>query len=265
MARGIHTRKRSRAGTSKSRRTFKKRRTTRRSRRSNAFTSQSGTGGSLNYKGKKTSRSAYKKHLWDSTLFKEHYRSLGSVVTSFNTPATVSSMAILAEKAIDNGSGSSFWGAAGGAIAPDVTFSLPAFTGDIIIRGGKMGLRIANVLDTALNAETLQGTVLLVRTTKNWTPGAITTPQPLGWDTSLVPDFDTRVGKIVYRKNFLLTDAQTALVEYRIPLQKIDANDFQLTYNTFVWIIMAGNVSNATADTLTVTKYFNLSFSADAF
>jgi len=245
----------------------KKRRTTRRGRgkKVSAFTSQSGSGGAVNYKARKTSRRAYRKHLWDSTLFKEHYRSIGSVVTSFNTPATVSTVSVLAEKAIDNGSGSSFWGAAGGALAPDVTFALPAFTGDIIIRGGKIGLRIANVLDPAVSAETLQGTVMLVRTTKNWTPGAITTPQPLGWDTSLIPDFDTRVGKIVYRKNFLLTDAQTALVEYRIPLQKIDANDFQLVYNTYVWIIMAGNTSQATADTMTVTKYFNLSFSADAF
>jgi len=264
MARGMHTRKRSRASSSKGR-TFKKRKTTRRSRKSNAFTSQSGAGGAIAYRGKKTSRHAYKKYLWDSTLFKEHYRSIGSVVTSFNTPASVSTVSILAEKAIDNGTANPFWNTTGGALAPDSSFALPLFTANITVRGGKMGLRLANVLDPAVSADTLQGTVMLIRTTKNWTPGAITTPQPLGWDTSLVQDFDTKVGRIMYRKNFLLTDAQSALIEYRIPLQKIDAADFQATFNTYVWIILAGNVSQATADTMTVTKYFNLSFSADAF
>jgi len=243
----------------------KKRRTTRRGRakKVSAFTSQSGSGGAVNYKARRTSRRTYRKHLWDSTLFKEHYRSIGSVVTSFNTPATVSTVSILAEKAITNGA-ADFWLAAGGAIAPDSGFPLPAFTGDITIRGGKIGLRLANVLDPAATAECLQGTVLLIKTTKNFVSGAITTPQPLGWDTSLVPDFDTRVGRILYRKNFLLTDSNTALIEYRLPLHKIDVNDFQTVYNTYLWVIIGGNTSQATADTITITKYFNLSFSADA-
>jgi len=244
----------------------KKRRVTRRgrARKSIAFTSQSGSGSAVQYKARRTSRRAYRKHLWDSTLFKEHYRALGSVVTSFNTPASVSTISILVEKAIDNGSGSVFWLTAGGALPPDSGATLPFFSGDITVRGGKLGLRLANVLDPAISAETLQGTVLLVKTTKNWTPAAITTPQPLGWDTSLVQDFDTRVGRIIYRKNFLLKDADTALIEYRLPLHKIDANDFQLVYNTYVWVIMAGNASQATVDTMTITKYFNLSFAADA-
>jgi len=236
----------------------------RRARKSIAFTSQSGSGSAVQYKARKTSRRSYHKHLWDSTLFKEHYRSIGSVVTSFNTPAAVSTVSILVEKAIDNGSGTPFWTGTGGALAPDSSFALPLFTGDCTVRGGKLGLRLSNVLDPAATAECLQGTVLLIRTTKNWTPAAITTPQPLGWDTSLVQDFDTRVGRILYRKNFLLKDADCALVEYRIPITKIDSTDFQNNFNTYIWVIMAGNASQATADTMTITKYFNLSFSMDA-
>lgn len=236
-----------------------------RGRKSNAFTSQSGSGGAVNYKAKKTSRRAYRKHLWDSTLFKEHYRSLGSVSTTLNTPATFNTMSILAEKAIDNGTSTNFWLSTGGALAPDPLQALPAFSGDITIRGGKIGLRIANTLDSVASAATtMHGTVMLVRTTKNFSSGAITTPQLVGWDTSLIPNFDTSVGRVVYRKNFLLKDSDTALIEYRIKLQKIDVGDFNATFNTYLWVLMVGNVDNASAHGMTVTKFFNLSFAADA-
>jgi len=243
----------------------KKRRTTRRGRKTNAFTSQSGSGGAVQYKARRTSRRAYRKHLWNSTLFKEHYRSIGAVGTSMNTPASTNGMSILAEKAIDNGTATNFWLAGGGAIAPDTLQALPAFSGDITIRGGKIGLRIANTLDAVASAATtIHGTAMLVRTTKNFSAAAITTPQLVGWDTSLIPNFDTSVGRVLYRKNFLLKDSDTALIEYRIRLEKIDVGDFNATFNTYLWVIMAGNVDNSASHGMAVTKYFNLSFSADA-
>lgn len=245
----------------------KKRKFTRRGRgrKSNAFTSQSGSGGAINYKSRKTSRRAYKNHLWNSTLFKEHYRSIGAVGTTMNTPATFNTMTILAEKAIDNGAAANFWLAAGGAIPPDALQPLPAFSGDVIIRGGKIGLRLANTLDSvATAATTVHGVAMLIRTTKNFAAGVITTPQLVGWDTSVIPNFDTQVGRVIYRKNFLLKDSDTSLIEYRLKLQKIDVGDFNATFNTYLWVIMVGNVDNATAHGVAVTKYFNLSFSADA-
>lgn len=261
------TRTLKRRGGARRRLTFgvKKRRITRRGRKSNAFTSQSGSGGAIQYKARKTSRRAYRKHLWDSTLFKEHYRSIGAVATTLNTPASQSFMTVLVEKAIDNGGAANFWTAGGGALAPDPLQALPTFSGDVTIRGGKMGIRIANTLDSVASAATtIQGTVLLVRTTKNFTGGAITTPQPLGWDTSLIPSFDTLVGRVIYRRNFLLKDADSALVEYRIPLHKIDVGDFNANYNTYMWVILAGNVDNASAHGMAITKFYNLSFAADA-
>lgn len=244
----------------------KKRRTTRRGRgrKSVAFTSQSGSGGAVNYKARKTSRRAYKRHLWNSTLFKEHYRSIGAVGTTLNTPASLVQVAVLVEKAIENGI-SFFWAATGGAIAPDSSQTLPPFTGDVIIRGGKIGLRLANTLDTVASAATtIQGTAILIRTSKAFSAAAITTPQSLGWDTTLVPDFDTTVGRILYRKNFLLKDSETALIEYRLKLEKVDVGDFNANRNVYMWVILAGNTDNSAAYGLAVSKYFNLSFSADA-
>lgn len=244
--------------------TNKRRRTTRRGRKSNAFTSQSGSGGAVNYKARKTSRRTYRNYLWNSTLFKDHYRSIGAVAVTLNTPAAVTTMSVLAEKALDNGV-ASFWLAAGGAINHDPAQSLPTFSGDVILRGGKIGLRLANVLDTVASAATtIQGTAMLIRTTKNFVSASITTPQPVGWDTSLIPDFDTKVGKILYRKNFLLKDSDTALIEYRLRLQKLDVGDFAANYNTYIWVILAGNTDNSSSHGVSVTKFYNLSFAADA-
>lgn len=265
MARGIHTRKRSRTASGSKRRTFKKRRTVRRGRKTNAFTSQSGTGGGLRFKGKRTSRSAYKKHLWDSTLYKDHYRSLRAVSSSINTNTNTNDLVILAEAAYLVGI-TPFYLAGGGAVTNDVAVLLPSFNGDIIVRGGMVGLRLANTLDTvAANTGSIQGTVFLIKTTKNWQGGVIPASGMTGWDPTMIPDFDTKVGKILYRKNFLLRDADTAVVEYRLPIHKVDQGDVVALYNTYVWLVMAGNVDSALTKNVTVTKYWNMSFAGDAF
>lgn len=242
----------------------KKRRITRRGRRSNAFTSQSSTGGGLRFKAKKTSRRAYNRHLWDSTLFKEHYRTNSAFATTIATPAAQNSMTVLGLEAMRFAT-NPFYTAAGGAIAPDSAQALPTFTGAPIIRGGMIGMRIANTIDASVGfTNSLQGTVFLLRTTKNWVPAAITTPVSLGWDPSLVQDFDTTVGRIVYRKNFLLKDTEVANIEYRLKTMKIDVGDYVNTRNTYVWLVLAGNVDNSVVHNFAITQYYNMSFSADA-
>jgi len=264
MARGIHTRKRSRPSSSSKGRTFKRRRTARRGKRSTNFTSQSGIGGGLQFKARRTSRSAYKKHLWDSTLFKEHYRTNSAFATTIATPASQNSMTVLGLEAMRFAT-NPFYTAAGGAIAPDSAQALPTFTGNPIIRGGMIGMRIANTVDTAVGStNSLQGTVFLLRTTKNWVPAAITTPVSLGWDPTLVQDFDTVVGKIVYKKHFLLKDTDVATIEYRLKTTKIDVGDYVNTRNTFVWLVLAGNVDNTISHSFAITQYYNMSFAADA-
>jgi len=242
----------------------KRRRVTRRGRKSNAFTSQSGSGGGIRFKSKRTSRKAYTRHLWNSTLFKEHYRTNRAISASFGTNTNTNDLVLALDAAYFVGS-SPFWTVTGGAINPDVGVAVPSFTGDIILRGGTIGLRMANVLDTvAANTGTLQGTIFLIKTSKNFQSGVIPGTVQTGWDPSLIQDFETRVGKIKYRKNFLLRDADTAVVEYRVPLQKIDQTDQASLYNTYFWLILAGNVDSNLSKQVNYTRYWNMSFSGDA-
>jgi len=242
----------------------KKRRVARRGRKTTNFTSQSGSGGGLRFRSKKVGRRAYKKHLWNSTLFKEHYRSNNAVTQVIATSTNPSQLVNVAESALVAGV-NPFYIAAGGAVSPDATQAMPTFNGDVTIRGGMIGLRITNSLDSTLaSSNTLQGTAFLIRTTKNWVGAAIPVAVSVGWDPTLIQDFDTRVGRILYKKNFLLKDGDAALIEYRLGVQKVDIGDFVNTYNTYVWIIMAGNVDGAVTHSLNYTKYWNLSFSADA-
>lgn len=263
MARHMQTRKRSRSSAPKSR-SFKRRRIVRRrGGNSKAFTSQSGTGGGIRFKGRKTSRSAYKRLLWNTTTMMTKYRTNISVTSSSVTPVTVNFQSLTVRSAVNFGT--DFWTAAGGAIAPDATLALPTFTGNIILRGGTIGCRLVNTLDTvAANAGTMHGTVMLIRTTKNFNAASIPTSVPLGWDPSLVVDFNTQVGRIVYKKDFLLRDAEVCDVEYRLKIRKIDIKDYKNFFNDFVWIVKCGMIDSNTAQTYTVSNYYNMAFVGDA-
>lgn len=265
MARGMQTRKRSRPVSFAGSKPAKRRRFARkRGRKATNFTSQSGAGGGLNYKSKKLSRRRWNNMLWNTTLMKEHYRSNAAAQTTVNSPASITSMTVSQQSAL-RFLGNQFYVATGGAIAPDATDPLPLFTGDIIIRGGKMGIRITNTFDTtATTQNSMQGVVMLVKTTKNYQPAGLPATVPVGWDTSLFPDFNTIIGKVVYRKTFLLRDADSANIEYRLKITKLDEGDYLNDFNTYMWYVFVGNVDVASARSMNITYYYNLSFAADA-
>lgn len=265
MARTNQTRKRSRplsfGGTKPAKRRFTRKR---RATRSKNFTSQKGSGSGLTFRSKKTTRSKYKRMLWDSTSMKEHYRSCVCAADTFLTPATTTAMTVISQASL-RFVANPFYTAAGGAISPDSAQALPLFTGDVIIRGGMIGLRLTNTFDSAAPANnTLQGVVFLVRTTKNYTPAALPATIPVGWDPTLVQDFNTKIGRIVYRKSFLLRDTDSANIEYRLRLRKVDVGDYVNEFNELIWIVIGGNVDVSTARVMNVQYYYNLSFSADA-
>lgn len=241
----------------------KKRRVVRRGRRSNAFTSQSGSGGGIRFRSKKTSRRVYNRMLWNSSLLRTHYRSNSANVFSVNTPATANNMTVVAQDALSVGGGA-FWTAGGGAISPDASNALPTFTGDILLRGGMIGLRLANTFDTtdALR-NTLQGTVMLIRTTKGFAPASMPSTVNVGWDPTFVQDFNTKIGRIVYKRDFLLRDADTTQVQYRLKIRKLDQADYFSRLNELIWVIVVGTVDINSVRGFTYSPYYNVSFTAD--
>jgi len=260
MARGMQTRKRSRPSSFSNKRIVKRRRTIRRGRKTNAFTSQSGTGGGLRFKARRTSRSHYRKLLWDSSTMLPKYRSLLSNNVTFNTPASINSQTVSVLPALHLG-GNVFWTVAGGAVTPDAANALPSFTGNIILRGGKIGLRLTNTFDTTdANRSSMSGTIMLIRTSDSYVAANIPALVNLGWDTSYVQDFVHKVGRIVYQKNFLLRDADVANVEYRLKVTSIDQTDYLSDQRQYIWIVLAGNVDVASARSVNATQFYNISF-----
>jgi len=275
MARFNQNRKRSggpmfRSGNVKRRRTMRRRRPfARRSNmgglaRSNQFTSQSGIGSGLRYRARKQSISLWRKKLWDATLFKKHYRSVRNTTASVATPVLQNQATIEFSNALRLGS-NDFYTTAGGAFDPD-GLTVPTFVpdDDIVIRGGKITLRICNKHDTEANADPLDVRVYLIRSGRNYSQAGLITTQAVNWDPSMFIDFQTNLGRIVYNKKFLLRDEETASIEYRLKIQKIDQTDYQNGRLSYHWIMVVSNPDTVGARQLQYTTGYSLSFTGDA-
>lgn len=253
---------------SQSSRPLKKRKYVRRRRRSSKksinFTSQSGKGSGLGFSRKRTSRRKFRRLLWDASTAQTHYRSNFAFTTAINTTNVASTMqvTVIASRRFNN---QNFWTTAGGAINPDGG-TIPTFVtnGDFTVRGGMYGLRLCNapdVLDSDKDA--IQVIVYLVRSTKNWNSTNLPTSVPVGFDPSLVQDFQTNIGKVVYKKEFLLEDQNVAVIEKRMGLSKIDISEYQNSQSEFIWIILAGISSGTTVKSVNCVSYYNMSFVGD--
>jgi len=251
--------------TSNKRRKGIKRRGRRIARRSSNFTSQQGRGGGLGFARRRTSRRQFRRLLWDASTAQTHYRSNFAALSVVNTTASPTTMQVTVI-ATRRFSGNNFWTAAGGAINPDGG-AIPTFATntDFTVRGGIYGIRITNSPDTLdTDKDAIQGIVYLVKTTKNWNSSNLPVTVPVGFDPSLVQDFQTNIGKVVYKKTFLLEDTGMAIVEKRMGLSKVDQTEYTNSQSEFVWIVMLGVSSASTIKAVACTTYYNMSFVGDA-
>jgi hypothetical protein len=261
--RGIHTRKRSRPSSgpsnTKRRRRFKRRRT----RKTANWTSQSGRGSGLGFSKRRTSKRTFRRLLWNGSTAQPHYRSNNAIVSGFSTPANASQMSCSLFSTRRFG-GSSFWTTAGGAINPDGG-AIPTFnTTDFTVRGGMYGIRVSNNPDTLdSDKETLNVTVFLIYTSKGFSSANLPTTVAVSWDPSLVQDFQTNIGKIAMKKNFLLHDGDSMAIEKRMIVQRLDTTEYAASISEPIWLVLVGNTASNVTKTLSVTAYYNLSFVGD--
>lgn len=265
MARGMHTRKRSgtsvrRAG-AKRRRTFKRRPS---ARKSTSYGSTQGSARSFGFSKRRSSRKQYRNLLWNASVMPTHYRSNTAETVTVTTPAFVNLEAtfiIPARRLFASG----FWTTAGGAQTPDAGV-IPVFTADndFIVRGGLMGISLTNDVDSTGSNDPIRVTCILIRSGINFNTAGLPASVPLGWDPSLVGDFQTNIGRIVMMKKMVIQDNATMMVEYKMPLQKVDQTQYTAGFNEYHWLILASNTSNPNANSLITTRYFNLSFTGDA-
>jgi len=268
MARTMQTRKRS-AGAI--RRPYKRSRLTsrrrpfRRSKKTFNQTSQASKGGAIQFSRKRTTRRQWRNLLWNSSIAQTHYRSNNSAVVNATTTASPGTMTINLSTA-RRFAGNAFWTTLGGAVNPDGG-AIPTFAtlSDFTIRGGMYGIRIGNAPDAAdVDKDALTVTVYHVWTTKNFLSGSLPATANVGWDPTLVADFQTNIGKITMKKTFLVNEGDVFTMERRMPLQKIDQTEYNATYGEPIWIVCLGNTSAVTTKALVITTYYNMSFVGDA-
>jgi len=255
---------------SSSSRPFKKRRVFKRKyrrgygKKMSQFTSTNGSGRGVGFAKRRFKPRLFRRQLYNSSMTAKHYRACHSSTTGLTTPGTTTTMSTSLQTS-RRFSGAAFWTTSGGAINPDGG-AMPTFVtdGDITVRGGVYGLRLCNLPNTNdVDKEPLQVIVYLIRTSKGFSltnfPATVTN----GWDPSLVQDFQTNIGKIVLRRNFLLKDGEVFCLERRMSVQKVDPTEYAGTISEMVWAVLIGNAATTTTGSVAITTYYNMSFVGD--
>lgn len=245
-----------RRGGFKKRRTFRKRRTGSKTKDFNSFATK---GANLGFRGRKTSRRTYKKFLWDSTLFKTHYRSIFTTSGNVSTPADDVSSNVFGLNMIRHSPGLSFWLTAGGAVRVDTAGTMPLFNGDIILRGGIFSFTISNQ-----NATDVRASIWLIQSVQD--PDFVFEPANVSqlWDPSVSPDFVSHLGKPFVNRTILIEGGTSYTFTRRLNMQKIDQTTYNLEGRSPLIYLSISNVGQAAATTVRLTRSYNLSFSADA-
>jgi len=240
---------------------MKKRRTNRsrfKKKKFTDFTSLNTKGSTLSYTAKKTSRSAYRKHLWNSTLFKQHWRSISVSDNSFNTPANNTTGTLVGTNMWKN-AGTTFWTTAGGLQPADLAGSVPTFVGDIIVRGGRAEITFHNSSTTS----DIRVRIFGIRTQTDPLFSAEPVAPPYSWDTTVSPDFGSLIGKTWFTRDVVIEQGNSYTFVQRIKMQKIDQSTYLLEGHSPLVYALISNVGHATPISVVVTRGYNLSFSGD--
>jgi len=231
---------------------FTRRRNT--ARKSRQYGGRTGFASGISYRSRRMKPRAWRSLLWRETQSKPHFRSLLETAASVTNQTDTGTVEINGLTAIE----SNFWKTAGGLQALDDGVTPPTdFAGDLIIRGGKMGVTFFNA-----NTTPVEINLWLIKVNPAATLSFPATG-PYGWDPSLIPDFATEFGKIVMHRKKIILENDMATFEYRLPTFKVD-QDRHNSNNYYNWLISSWDPTSSALVT-TVNRYFNLSFTGDAY
>lgn len=236
---------------------------------------QHGAISGFSYRGRKLGIRRWRNGLLRSSQFMPHYRSVFFQASGLNT-GVVQGFGIPARRFPELGTLTTdgFWTAAGGLVALDRNVSAPDFLGDITLRGGKIGCAVT-VADSV--TDVIYTTIYLVFVRQGMRDPAdftsFTVSKPYGWDPETDADFVTGCGKVLKKWSAILNyNNNSLLVEHRLKPRKIDrawylddsVGPASTSSNQFAYIIHAVNMTSTTNVTVSVSRWHNLSFSADA-
>jgi len=239
---------------------IRKRRNTKRSggRRTIDFTSLNTKGHAIGFRGRKTSRRVFNNHIWRSTTFNPHYRSVLTESAVFTTPASGNDGTIQFFNMYKFG-GVGFGTAAGGAREIDVGAGVPTFEeSSFILRGGRYEMVIHNTGGQDIK-------VKLFRITTGNRPDFSIVPasDDSAWDPSVTPDFYNQIGKPFMAREVTINGGDQYVFSTRFKTQKIDGQAYLDDARSPYVCLLVSCHQTASAPFL-VAQSYNLSFSADA-
>lgn len=239
----------------------RRRRFTSRRNRVNVTSGQLGNWTNNGFRTRRIGRSQWRHLLWNDTLFKQHWRSLGSSASTQTTDLNPDVVTIVVLQALPD----SFWTVAGGTQPADTGVVPPGFSGDIILRGGKSVISFTNPGNND-TGDAIRLRLWMVWTTRN--PPAVGTVFPVssvhGWDPSMIADFAV-FGKVIgEREMFLLPGSKPMEVTYRYKPRKVDQAIHNVGGEQLYWVFAIDGM-NTGADSIILQASHSLSFSGDAF
>lgn len=235
-----------------------KRRSGGRRRNTMSLTTQKGSGSALGFRSRRIRPRTFRRMIYRDTLFKTHYRSVFANTFVVSTPAATQTSTVSTFSMLQPTAGSLFWTLAGGARGVDTGVAVPDFAGDVILRGGKCGITIANASD-----DNIKYTMYYFWTNDDPDLGLIPVTESIAWDPSVTADFSTRVGKIIWQQTVQLEPGQSYSFERRLKCQKIDQARFAVQGRVPHLVIKMSNVSNNDISASRINLFYNLSFSSD--
>lgn len=228
-----------------------------------SYTTQSGSGGSVNFMNRRQSTRRYRNIIWNDSILKTHYRSISAQAVDQATPNNVIQSRFNRIKALENGVGL-FWTVAGGAMPADGGVAVPGFGTSITLRGGVSRL----TLTTNSTDDTVRVRVWAVWTSLNPSGIPAAADVPLDWDPSIIPSFRRNVGKVLFSKEaMLLPNGGGVTCTYKFRVQRIDQEVFNNNGNTLFWFYTICQTKNndigPLAEIVTAVSSFNVSFVGD--
>lgn len=221
-------------------------------------TSKSGSTSAFGFRSRRLRPRQWRSILWRDTVASTHFRSNNAQNTVVTTAQDAAHSQVFVFSSIRIGA-NQFFTTAGGMILPDPP-AATAFIGNITVRGGIIGLRVGN-MNSVASSQNVR--IFLIKTSRNFSAASIPSSMPLGWDPSVVADFQMNIGRVVLMREALLENNSVMDVKFRLRPFKIDRDEYDLDRNSFVWVMLLNDVEGA-ASAVTCCPYFNLSFAADA-
>lgn len=243
---------------------FKKRKSTfrRKSKRVPKYTnykSLSTAGAVAGFRGRKTSRRAYRKHLWNSSLFATKYRSLASFGSTVTTAASTTLGTVTLFNLLRFGT-NAFWTTAGGLQPHDFGATSAIFGGNLIVRGGIWNVEFKNLATTDLDVKIR--VFLLTSVNKPDFTFEPTTASHL-WDPTASADFINFIGKPFKTWETVLEQGNSWEIGGRLRMQSVDQITYREQGRTPILVVLMTNVGTSTANSVHVTRSYNMLFAGD--